>query len=523
MYTNEQEKIACPTTFPMERNENINSIVARLGTEDPREADAAGRQLLEKGTSIVGILLKILKTASQAVRRRLVYVLGEIGRTSAPQRTMIEHDLQSCLHDPDWKVRRNTAVSLGKVGGVRSAETILERLSQETEVRVRTSLILAFGELAPISLYDKFKEIAFATEEERNAADKVLDRFRAKTGSGPTIDTAAQLSSLVAVELWCRAGVSGVVASEANKSHLRAEAIATDRVVVYPTVTLDQLMLIRTALFPVLVFTSGAEQMVHPRSLGEQFAASPVASEVKRLTKGSSFYRVTTKIPASPWRQRRDWISEFAEGCQHLVNSATGYAWELIIRRMKQQVVIGARPAASPDMRFIYRKTQLPASLHPTLAAAAVRLVPPALSDIVLDPFCGSGTLLAERALLAPYKCLIGLDISLKALHMAQENLQAFAGVELLNADVSAAPIRGPVHIIVTNPPYGSRVLDLPRARQLHAALDDVAAATLYPGGYLIVFRPPSFPVPRSLKLIERRRIDAGGISVNLMVAQKLN
>ena len=99
---------------------------------------------------------------------------------------------------------------------------------------------------------------------------------------------------------------------------------------------------------------------------------------------------------------------------------------------------MGCRPMVKDD-RFLYREADIPASLHPTLAAAAARCVPVDATDIVLDPFCGSGVLLAERALRGPYDRLIGGDIDLTALEAASQNLRGFNRVILTHADAVPA------------------------------------------------------------------------------------
>jgi tRNA G10 N-methylase Trm11 len=173
------------------------------------------------------------------------------------------------------------------------------------------------------------------------------------------------------------------------------------------------------------------------------------------------------------------------------------------------------------DDRFLYRKADIPASLHPTLAAAAARCVPVDATDIVLDPFCGSGVLLAERALRGPYDRLIGGDVDLTALEAASQNLRGFNRVILTQADAGRQWLSRRVNIILTNPPYGRRVANVATARRLHAALNSLALHVLLDDGCLVVFQPPGLSEIRGLKIVSSRRVDAGGIPVDLIVARR--
>ena len=58
-------------------------------------------------------------------------------------------------------------------------------------------------------------------------------------------------------------------------------------------------------------------------------------------------------------------------------------------------------------------------------------------------------------------------------------------------------------------------------ARRLHAALNSLALYVLLDDGWLVVFRPPGLSGIHGLKIVSTRRVDAGGIPVDLIVAQR--
>ena len=234
------------------------------------------------------------------------------------------------------------------------------------------------------------------------------------------------------------------------------------------------------------------------------------------------FYRLTLSQGVPGFPRRRPWIDAFAGAATGLTNVPTGYGWEVVARPHPGGLLLGARPAAVPDLRFAYRERDVPASLHPTLAAAAAYLLPAAEGDLVVDPFCGSGTLLAERAQRGRYGRLVGIDHLASALSSARVNLaRVAAGAEWVRGDFSELERLAPIDAILTNPPYGRRIGDRADARELHARLDRLAARALRPGGHLLVFRPVELPRPAGLSILDWLDVDAGGIAVSVWIATR--
>lgn len=79
-----------------------------------------------------------------------------------------------------------------------------------------------------------------------------------------------------------------------------------------------------------------------------------------------------------------------------------------------------------PDRRFSYRKEVLPTSIHPVNAALLMKLAEGYMKKDakVLDPFCGTGTMLIERARLHPCDTLYGIDILEEAISKARYNAE---------------------------------------------------------------------------------------------------
>lgn len=110
------------------------------------------------------------------------------------------------------------------------------------------------------------------------------------------------------------------------------------------------------------------------------------------------------------------------------------------------------------DAKFRYRtevRKFSHAALRPTVAHALVRLSHPEVTDVFVDPFCGSGTILAER-LAYPYFQIEGGDLSKEAVKVSFENIGSHERVKIHHWDARQLSIdSGYIDKIVTNLPFG--------------------------------------------------------------------
>ncbi|HEY6395765.1 MAG TPA: methyltransferase domain-containing protein, partial [Candidatus Binataceae bacterium] len=104
-----------------------------------------------------------------------------------------------------------------------------------------------------------------------------------------------------------------------------------------------------------------------------------------------------------------------------------------------------------------YKVAHRRASLRPSIAAALAWLSEPAEDDIVLDPFCGAGTVLIERAHLGRYRMLYGSDNDAAALEAARANAgPRFKPIQLERWDAGALPLaNASIRKVITNLPWG--------------------------------------------------------------------
>ncbi|MBD3208810.1 methyltransferase domain-containing protein, partial [Candidatus Woesearchaeota archaeon] len=110
-----------------------------------------------------------------------------------------------------------------------------------------------------------------------------------------------------------------------------------------------------------------------------------------------------------------------------------------------------------------------PTSMHPKLARAMVNLA--GRTKNILDPFCGSGGILIEAALM--HKQATGIDIDPAMITRAKKNLEHYHGTaRLIVGDATSTEAQADA--IITDLPYG-RNSKAARLNELYAAFLDQA------------------------------------------------
>ncbi len=124
-----------------------------------------------------------------------------------------------------------------------------------------------------------------------------------------------------------------------------------------------------------------------------------------------------------------------------------------------EKLIFGVKLAEIKPKPFVERRPRKKPFFHPSampskLARCMVNLAQPRAGKLVLDPFCGTGSMLIEAALIG---CrVLGLDVQRRMIRGCSKNLNHF-GIEpegLILTDGRKPPITQ-ANCVVTDPPYG--------------------------------------------------------------------
>jgi 23S rRNA G2445 N2-methylase RlmL len=190
---------------------------------------------------------------------------------------------------------------------------------------------------------------------------------------------------------------------------------------------------------------------------------------IRPKPKGKPTYRLVTQMTGEHGYLRRDARKALAEGLagklpaswRHVEENAAVEIWLTI---HGATAVCGLRLSDRTMRHRTYKLEHLPASLRPTLAAAMARLAEIKPKQVILDPMCGAGTILAEVLELARhremrYGSLWGGDLSLAALRAAAPNVRRLGRIHLARWDAAALPLPDArIDRLLCNPPFGKQL-----------------------------------------------------------------
>lgn len=131
-----------------------------------------------------------------------------------------------------------------------------------------------------------------------------------------------------------------------------------------------------------------------------------------------------------------------------------------------------------------------PSAMQPKLARAMVNLARAKAGKLVLDPFCGTGSILIEAALMG---CrILGMDIQRRMVKGALKNFSCFdiTPEGMIVADVKNLPLNS-VEYVVGDPPYGRSATTMKRTpgQVIKEALQAIHPI-LEGGGYVCIAAP---------------------------------
>ncbi|MGH3320259.1 MAG: TRM11 family SAM-dependent methyltransferase [Streptosporangiaceae bacterium] len=185
---------------------------------------------------------------------------------------------------------------------------------------------------------------------------------------------------------------------------------------------------------------------------------------------------------------------------------------------VRGRLIAGIRLTDARMRQHKGRQVERPGALRPTVAAMMVALAGET-NGALLDPCCGSGTILGE-ALAAGWRAA-GRDIDPEAVEISRANVP---GAEVEVGDARDIALRNAsVAACVSNLPFGKQfTVQEDAVTWLEEVLAGMARVTR-PGGRIVLLRPeiPRTTVPRELRLRDRHRLRLLGTKTTLWVFER--
>ena len=515
------------------------------------------RCLSRLGGVALPVAISKFAEAKAPLRARLCDLIAMLGEQTA--NADVGAWLLARLGDEDGATRRRAALQLGKrvaawPGERARAEAALTAAFVNAETADRRAIAESLGRLGSGESLRLLQDHTFesspepasltVTPQQTAAADALLDqrvleaRLRIEQRElrqvTSFISLDAPLNQPTPILLHVRAGLEDLLLSELQSvAGLREvpRMVGPGRVRVLTAGPLLPLFAARTFMhigFPIEL-QGDAHDVVG--TVVEALTMPATTTLLATLTRGPVRFRLNWAAGGQRRGDTREVAQRVVLAVPWLVNDSTQAPWEVVVSEVDgkfgPRVFIELWPQKLADPRFVYRKATMPASSHPTIAAALVQVAGCRPNDVVWDPFVGTGMELAERGLAGPYQHLFGTDIDANAIAAAQANV-ASAGLGHVTLCLQDARLFNPPQaptLIITNPPFGRRVVVTEGVREL---LEDVlghAAAQLAPHGRMVFITPRVHATAAVMKragltLVRQLPVDVGGFAAHLELWQ---
>ncbi len=487
--------------LPMPQNDALLPLVKRYLTE----AGDKAKQTMDAILALPNAPRRIFGMINSDEQRAALRTLTDIAKKKLGKDALEElvvRDADMLLSLDDDKARKSACKLIGLVAPDSCADKLFAALKSEQTRFVRPSIILALGNTKNPMRYLKSYVVEPGDDKHVQAERDALKKATGKAA----VQQQAPLS--LRLPEWCTITSlkQDALAAELQAKSIQHRPARLKYAFEVLTADTNKLRCFEDALIDV----------------GEESDFSSAAQKLDAMGCKGYFYRV--EAGAVKPEKRREAIAKVSAGlaAYGYTDNPSAYAFELRLLR-------GHLYLKLDDHRFDYRKESIAASINPVTAAGIMRLCEPYTKPEadVLDPFCGSGTMLIERAFLKPVASLVGVDISQQALKAAIANRRASGlRIALIHGDIlSYGAAR--YDEIITNMPFGIRVSGHTSNLKLYAAFTDKLLTLLNDGGYAFLLTQEKkllrdeIGKRPALSILKEENFESGGLCPTLFIVQK--
>jgi len=291
------------------------------------------------------------------------------------------------------------------------------------------------------------------------------------------------------------------IAAEEIDDDLGGEVRKTEPgLIVFRAANLDRSLLRLRTVEDVFLLAWGTDQLSHRAKDLEQLtrwtARDVNWGELLRIhhairpkPKGKPTYRLVVQMQGRHAYRRVDARKALARGLEGKLPASWKPAEEdasvevwLTVDGVR--AVCGLRLSDKTMRHRTYKQEHVRASLRPVVAAAMVRLLQITPEELLLDPMCGAGTILAERLAVERSARVLGGDLEHAAVRAAYANLRTFGEPRLARWDATRLPLAdSSVPCLACNPPFGKQLGEREEIGELYRRLIGEADRVLSPGG----------------------------------------
>ncbi|SUY47581.1 RNA methylase [Clostridium putrefaciens] len=458
--------------------------------------------------------------------------------------------LKSFLQSPDAKTRKNTCGIISELADPAYLSALYTAFEKEDQLFVKSSYILAIGNCGKASDGEKLEKIleslisnekACRDESELIKNAKHLNEEKLVLGRA-----IAKLSKCVRHKFKGFEEPVPMLVTAMNKefrvtlNELKEKSIKgnlVDNGILIKEKDLDKIYSCRT-FYELLYPLDSLEKL--------EFNSDIIASAILKANiidflnschENASIpddyfpYRIELKTESYN-KERSDFLKslsikldELSNG--KLKNSPSSYEVEIRIVEKNNICSVFIKLYSFKDTRFDYRENTLASSINPVTAAIVVKSIEKWLKNDskVLDPFCGTSTMLIERAKLKETSSLTGIDIFGAAIDFSKVNSRlSNTKIKLINEDILSYKTFDVFDEIICNMPFEANVGSKNHTIDLYRGFIDMIPKLVKPNGMVFLYTVEKNLLKQNLsgnnhlELLDEIKIESGGLTPNVFV-----
>ena len=414
------------------------------------------------------------------------------------------------------KTRKNLYRLIGALGNERDIPILARALSNEQTLFAVPSILLSLGKLGAKDVLESYRiPVSESEETDKHVAEITLAYEKAMQRFETVGETRVERLERP-YEIFCMAPHGFAKQLKEELSELGFSG----------TVKGDAVC-VKTADIAGIYRANGMVEALLPIARDVRMEPKAIASAVKTCI-GTSY-----RIEVRGYLKDRSGFIEKLKTMLDGRNNPSAYDCELRIDSRNDVCDLYWKLWNVADTRYPWRRGTLPASIHPALAHTLTRY---ALSFVkearpsVLDPFCGSGSLLFAAEAQRHCRQLLGVDKSGTAISIARDNAKAGnSRARFICRDILRFSSHDGADLVVSNMPFGSRVGSHQNNEALYGRFMRRLPNLLRNGGVAVLYTTEGKLLERLLKenprlaAVDKMRTYSGGLSPWVFVIGKQN
>lgn len=531
---------------------NYASLIEDLKTSDDKQRAEIIDKLSRDYNNAMPLLWS--EALNQENPRAILSVIRDIIKKEKPRgifkRAMgnSRQKLGDFLKHSDPKVRKNVCSIIGELGDSEYLEALYSAYGSEEQLFVKSSYILAIGNCGGVldaerltKIYEELiikekasddKSAAIKDEKHINEEKRALTRAIAKL-SPPEQHKFTGFKNPVPMILTTMNDHFQTTLMDLREKSIKS-TLVTEGIYIEEK---DLKKVYRCRTFYELLFPleSCSNLELNYKSIADAIIKADIVNFLNQCHAGDSntpfWYRVEFKTTDYS-RERSEFVKNLSRELDeisggNLKNSPSSYEVEIRIVEKNNLCSVFVKLYTLKDNRFDYREKDLAASINPVTAAIVMKSIARWLKPKakVIDPFCGVGTMLIERAKLKDFQSLTGVDIFSIAITGATINADlANVKIELISEDILEFYPEERFDEMISNMPFESKSGASGFNTKLYSEFVNKIPRLIRPGGMAFLYTVEKNLLKQSLidnkeiKIVDTIKIESGGLIPHVFV-----